>query len=601
MRLLHRRSQAVSLGVTLLIVLMLATLGLALARLSITHLHLNQRSSRELEATNLARSVVARAIQEIFDDRTFGSTRTDTSDLRIELSGDRPGAFGRLTFRAEEAALWGGDHSTNNLEGAVSVEGGGRTVPAYAIHLVGYGESGGVQRKVETVLRFTLFPQAIASSGPVASTGPLLVATLPDPDLVLETDLLPADLLSNGSGDTSVTLAADSRVTGDVQSVGKIVLDDTVEVWGEVRDEATAEDIPTLNTNDFNPATLGITAEPLNQSQLSQPTEVFQGAVAAQGDLTISGNAELDGALLYVPGNITIGGHLRGKGILCAQGDIQVGAGADFQAGQRMALISGGQVRLQGTGSASNFLQGVVYSRRGVVANQITVIGALVNDGGPGDSVNLDQARVFYDPTFDGVEITPPAGTEVLTKIDITDYSFVVTINPDTQPPQLEYFHYQGSTPGIDRAGLAQEVAGQTPVATFPVPQSLLDNTEGELPGSSGSGSPSGPFMGPGGAITPGRGMLPEIYDGIAGIDTFHLGLIEDDLPEIQQQLYPGKTIAELRVYFPETMTGSIARGFDRRDSSWVESGENTTKVTLTPSEFLRPNEHNKVVVWKEG
>lgn len=598
MRLPLSRPKAVSLGVTLLVVLMLATLGLALARMSISHLHLNQRSSRELEATNLARSVVARAIQEIFDDRTFGSTRSETSDLRIELSGDRPGSFGHLTFRAEEASLWGGHHSTNNLEGAVSIEGGGRNVPAYAIHLVGYGESGGVQRKVETVLRFTLFPQAIASSGPVLSTGPLLVATLPDPDLVLETDLLPADLLSNGSGDNSVTLAADSRVTGDVQSVGKIVLDENVEVWGEVRDEATAEDIPTLDTSDFNPATLGITAEPLNQSQLTQPTETFQGAVQAQGDLTISGNVVLDGALLYVPGNITIGGHLSGKGILCAQGDIQVGAGADFQSGQRMALVSGGQVRLQGTGAASNFLQGVVYSRRGVLANQITVIGALVNDGGPSDSVSLDQARVFYDPTFDGIDITPPAGTEVLTKIDVTDYSFVVSINPDTEPPQLEYFRYQGSTPATDLPGLAQEIANESPVATFPVPQSLLDSTEGEPPAS---GVPESGFA-PGGAIAPGRGNVQEVFDSVDGLDAFHLDLVRDDLPEINQQPgYQSMSLAELTSHFPELMSGNVIRGFLHRDSTWVESGQSTTRVTLTPNEFLRPNEHNKVVVWKES
>jgi hypothetical protein len=580
-----------TLGTVFTLVLVLVVLGFSLSAASVSHLHLNTHNLRETEARQLARSAAADAIAQFFEAPEYGADRSAGDNVSIALAGTHPDAQGVLTFHPDTATDLGIRYSTNNLGSTASVTGDGRIVPGRAVHLVAEGTSGNVTRRVEAMLRFTLFPQAIASSGPVVSTGPLLVATLANPDIVSEDGLLPADLLSNAPDEPSVTLADGTKVTGDVQTVGTVELPTTFEVWGEVRPEADPEDIVTLEPEDYDPVELGLTPEGLDDPSYPGPF-LIEGAARATGSVIIDGDLVFDGGLLYTEGDLHVTGKITGTGILASQGKIQVDQGADFQAGQKVAIISEGKVDLRGTGPQTNFFQGLIYTKGGLSAEQITVIGAVINDATESDAVALNGSRVFYDPSFPEIVIETETLPEVLNVLDVTDgLSYVVTVNPATNPPQLEYFEYTGEVffgnmdPDEARVSYAQQVQGQTPDSTFEIDQSLLDLTDSDYDGDPGDGG--GGFMGPGDAITPGRGIVVEVTDALDGLTEFHEALIAPVADQLNDN-------------HAEVMTGSVIRGFDRRDTSWMDGTGEEERVALAPSEALKPNEHNRLVMWLE-
>lgn len=583
-----------TLGTVLLLVMILVVLGFTLSASSVSHLYLNTHNLRETEARLLARSAVAAAVDEVFEDSTYGQNRDLSQDVGLKLQGTHPEAQGILSFSQARSSSLGVAFSTNNLDSANSVLGDQRTVSANSVHLVGSGTSGDVTRSVEAILKFTLFPQAIASSGPINSTGPLLVATLASDNTVSEEKLLAADILSNSAADPAIRLVTGTKVTGDVQSVGEISLpnDNTVDVWGEVRDHATAEDIVSLDPLEYDPLTLGLTPEELVADNYPGPL-LLDGAVRASNNLTVDGDLVLNGGLFYVDGNLTVTGKLSGLGMLVTTGDVSVAQGSDFQSGQKVAILSKGHVSLRGTGRYSNFFQGLIYTQKGLSASQITIIGALINDASETDGVNLDGCRVFYNPGFAELTLETQTLPEVLTELSVTDYGYVVTVNP-AEPPRLEYFRYEagqeGFGPGIDpdeaRRSIARNVQGKTPDVTFDIPQSLLDLTS-SLPGNGGPGTTSGGYMGPGGSIPPGSGVVVDITNDLQELETFHESLI-------------APVASQLNSNHAEVMTGLVIRGFDRRDTSWLDGTGDITKVELKPSEVLKPNEHLRLIMWRE-
>ena len=585
-----------TLGTVFTLVLVLVVLGFSLSAASVTHLHLNTHNLRESEARSLARSAVASAIEKFFQDSTFGANRSPEHDLEVRLQGTHSEAQGVLTFVPEQAGV---RYSTNNFESTTAEPGDGKFVAPGSLHLIGVGQSGGVTRSVEAVIRFTLFPQAIASSGPVISSGPLLVATLGNPAVVGEANLLPADILSNGPGAPAITLADGTKVTGDVQSVGTVELpaSGNVDVWGEVRDNASPEDIVTLDPLQYDPVALGLIPEELSGTEFTGPYHL-EGAVRTDGDMTVQGDLVFDGGLLFVGGNLQVTGKVTGTGILACDGGIKVDGGAGFTAGQKVAMLAKGRVELQGSDRISSYFQGLIYTRGGISAQKITVIGALVNDGGDNTNIELNDARVFYDPAMPELSIETVTLPEVLVTVHVPTspaFGYIVTVNP-ADPPQLEYFRYEGDSlfgPGVDpdeaRRTMAQQVQGQTPDATFEIPESLLAIMGPETAG--GSQQP-GQYGSPGGAITPGSGMVPEITNSLAGLQEFHAELIAPVASELNAT-YPNG-------FYAEIMTGFVIRGFDRRNTDWMDGTGEITRVGLTPSEILKPNEHNRLVLWKE-
>lgn len=396
-----RKSRGAALGTALLVALIITTLGFALSGASLTHLSLNTRSNNSEQASNLARSVVSKAVDRLFKDETYGQARTDVP-LQIQLNGPVPGSEGLLTFNKTEAANFGIPYSTNNLQGSSQVEGpGGKSIPVDKIHLVGIGRVAGVERKVEVMLHVPPYPYAVSSEGPIHALRGARVGGLDElpagSAIPLDfSDVSPADMLSNGNGADAVRLGENTEISGDVISSGGIQLEaPNVAVLGELRPNQSPSELPGFQLEKYDPSNIGI-HETLDESFYSGG-QVFEGMIKRQGDVSFQGGVELNDGLMFVDGNVTISGGLRGSGLVVTTGTLTVTGGAQLASDSKLALLSEGDVVLNGSGTEGSYFQGTVYTKSGVQAEDLTVVGTLIA-AGRNDSVRLENARVFSLP-----------------------------------------------------------------------------------------------------------------------------------------------------------------------------------------------------------
>ena len=71
--------------------------------------------------------------------------------------------------------------------------------------------------------------------------------------------------------------------------------------------------------------------------------------------------------------------------------------GARLSSDANLALLSEGDVVLNGNGPEASYFQGTVFTKSGVQAEDLTVVGTLIA-AGRNDSVTLENARVFVTP-----------------------------------------------------------------------------------------------------------------------------------------------------------------------------------------------------------
>lgn len=428
-------------GGTLLVVALLATLAFALAGVSISHLSLLARSTGNTRAQNLARSVVAEGIARLLEDKSYGAARLPSEHLTIQTDH----GTAHLAFDEATAEGWGIPASTNNIEGSGSVEGpAGRVVPAAAVHLVGVARADGHTRTVEAFLHVPPFSYAIASSGPVRSQGGVLVGALKagqtlDSQPTID-DLLPADLVSNAADDDAVYLGADTMVSGDVQAAGGVVVSQasSTAILGEVRQQAGITPVPDIDPLEFDPQARNQDFEAV-QGVLPQ---VISGSVRSDRSVTLDGGLELDGALLFVDGDLTITGGLKGTGVIVVTGRTTVSGEVNVQSGQKVALISRGQIALTGQGQFGSRFRGLVYTEEGIRADRVTVEGTMIVAGEPtAPGVSLKDARVLHDPEVAVVPLPtptaaapPPASSTPTALLTPHTHYYRVEPNPPDRP-----------------------------------------------------------------------------------------------------------------------------------------------------------------------
>ncbi|MCA9775832.1 MAG: hypothetical protein KC800_03915, partial [Candidatus Eremiobacteraeota bacterium] len=203
-------------GATLLTTLTIIGLGLILALTltssSISQLQKSRVRSEALRATRIAESVLALATERLVIQPDFAESATNF------LEYDAGGSSGFLSFKQEQADKWAIPVSVNNREGLQAVDGWNQMrIPARAVQLVAVGHSGGVRRTVDAIVMIPEFPYALASSGPIASEGGLLIGGFTGDDVSeLDFDELgTADLFSNATGE-AVNLQGEVEITGDV-------------------------------------------------------------------------------------------------------------------------------------------------------------------------------------------------------------------------------------------------------------------------------------------------------------------------------------------------------------------------------------------------
>lgn len=401
--------RGMSLAFVLVVVTLAVVTALILAGTSTAHLGFAGASSDRMRARNLAHAAVEKALAKLREDPTFG---LHGESLELTLPGDPATSYGYLTFSKASAR----SHSTYNLNNDNSVPGfQGRVVPGHSIHLVGVGCCGDVVRTAEVILELSPFPYALASSGPIESSGELLVGAL-DTQSGLEPDsdnLLPAHLASNHTGDESVVLRGHTMVVGDLRSAGGFKLDDSVIVRGEKVPFGDPVTLPKIDVRSYDPAYSGHSYQelPAFTSGLR-----LNGIFRSTGDLNVLGDLRLDNATLYVNGKVTIQGAVVGQGMLASAQGVEIRDGARMF-GNHAVLLSQGDVTILGRDSENSFFEGFVYTEGEFVARSITVVGSFVSRGERA-RVLLSDVRVVGDasktkwnnPERRGLKVTAGTG-----------------------------------------------------------------------------------------------------------------------------------------------------------------------------------------------
>lgn len=367
----------------------------ALASSSLTQLNLTTHQDNAEQARNAAESAIHLAIAGLMEERTLGVPGSG-SEMRVTVTRER--AEGEVVFSADS----GPGLSLNNLDSDTPVRRLHRMVPAETAHLVGVGRCNGVERKVEAVVSIPRFPAVISTSGDFSVTGALMVGVLPlgtDTRSAAPGDLLPGDIVSNSEATPAVVLNPLVTVYGDVISRGGVSVD-RADIRGETRPNDSEQPLPRLRISDYNP---------LNRTDVTNATLLPQTLSGTQTlaswnhqphDLRIQGDLHLEAGILYVGGNLTVTGAVKGKGAVIGRKSISIQGQTELEALDQVALLSEGDVSLAGGGK----FRGVVYTEGNFSSDEVELFGAFIANGKdkPGKGkVHLNEVgMVVLDPSL---------------------------------------------------------------------------------------------------------------------------------------------------------------------------------------------------------
>lgn len=407
-----RESRGGSLGIVLLTTFVVALLVFALASSSVTHLHLSHRAGNAQTALTMAESAVAAGLEKILQDQDHGSTSAQAHDV---LLGSSNSTKALLTFNPGVADQNLTLYSTNNLEGDSSVQGAaGRVVPANSVHLVGMGYCNGVTRKVEAIFHLPKFPFVVATAGTLSTQGETLIGSVDNAGQWNSTDdLKPGHIVSNSSEETALTLGAQTKITGDAKARGGVKIEAGAEILGEVRENHSQTEIPNYTVSDFDPELTGrMNVSDLNQGVLRGPA--FEGWAKRRGDLLVNRGLSLDNGVLYVDGNLTISGGVKGRGAIIATGDVRITGHSSFSSDNMAAVLAGGDLSISGMGSENSVLRGVLYSNGNLSTENVALVGTVLAAEKSGE-VTFKDSRLLYSP--DSVALTSASETNQQTTL----------------------------------------------------------------------------------------------------------------------------------------------------------------------------------------
>ncbi|MDQ7826115.1 MAG: hypothetical protein RDV48_25155 [Candidatus Eremiobacteraeota bacterium] len=412
-----RAARGAALATVLMVVAVALVLVFVLAGVGIFHLNVAKRLENQIHSRNCADAAIQLALEKIL---TADATGVSVPDV-VVVPETLEGATAVLTFSQSEAATRKIPYSTNNISNKdSSVFGWNNTVvPRSGIHLVGAGTCRGVTKTVEAVISAPPFTFCVASSGKFKSEGDFLVAsTERGADLSHGLDLNnlgPAHMVANSTADDAISLFGKGKITGDVKTSGNISIDSRaeVQVLGAVRVHEDPYDIPCLDFTKYDPSSR---SELQNiSSYLSSPT--LEGFCKVNDTLNVSGDLGLNGALLYVTGNLNVAGGIKGSGAVVCDGRVTVSRGSDVATDNLAVTLSKGDMTIGGAGSKDySYFQGVVYTEGSFKAEQVNITGVLICSRPAGTSpstdktVTISNSNLIVMPNYVVPDNAPGAG-----------------------------------------------------------------------------------------------------------------------------------------------------------------------------------------------
>lgn len=364
------------------------------------HLQLANSADNRAQAGDLAESVVNQALAEALLDDKYGIT-DPTKTIRIDGQGDASRNYGLLSFDRSNSSV---PYSLNSLAVTSQVQGStGHAVPANTIHLVGQGHVGDQVRTVEAIYYRPPFPKALSATGPIHATGTVVTGIKPDatyagnPGSIPSTQRLPGSLQSNSNltGSQNALELSDCNISGDVAAVGQVLVGANNTIGGEVRSNGDPQPIPHVDIQTLIASVQGADGtEILSGSVGDKKVNFFAGCPI--GDLTVAGDLELNNGVLWVKGDLTVTGGIKGQGLLLATGKVEVRKGTQLNAQNLVAVACAGDAVFKGQGQDSYYFQGLVYTKGNFLARDLTVLGTVIADSNDPTKGGLELQNVNF-------------------------------------------------------------------------------------------------------------------------------------------------------------------------------------------------------------
>jgi cytoskeletal protein CcmA (bactofilin family) len=409
-----RKSRGISIGTYLIAIAAFSVMISTLTWMATHHLHFATVMQQQQAARNLAESALNEALVRVLNSPNQGFGVNRGAGDKVELSSSLyPGARALVTFHPSTARDHDIPASFNNLYSTVvHQDPGSRKVPVNTLYLVALGTYGESRKKVEMLYYIPPFPSALASEGPVRSTGGLLVAGVRDPanfpgnyDQVPPEDRAPSHVVRNFSGANAIHLGSGANIQGNVGAVGSVRLDSNVVVSGQVRQGIEPQPLPQLNLDSI----FGKLDAQVGKDLITTPTisgsDPMSWNSQRNGDLHVTGDLHLDNGILFVRGNLTVDGGITGEGAVFVDGETRIHRGANLNAIDQVAVVSRRKIVLEGQNKWSFFFKGLLYSEQEVVANNLTVLGAVIARG----ALELNEVNLLNAPVtislIEGLEL----------------------------------------------------------------------------------------------------------------------------------------------------------------------------------------------------
>jgi hypothetical protein len=384
----------------LMLVLVLSVLAFVTVSLTsasyLSQLSIARGTTIRAKASSAGESVTNLALIDFQLDPTFGTPAHP--DYSKVYSWTAPnGAIGTLVFDPAQASALDIPCSTNNFDGAATVVGAsGFDVPVGSVELIGRGVSGATVQDVRHLAYVPAFAYVVATNGSFESSGSLLVGELPEgssPATVSFDDLLPGHM--GAGGNLSISGTAD--IMGNLQAGGAIVRSGDIDVRGEVHENRPLPLLPVIDIEEYRSDT-AFTSERPGGSQASLTVDEH---TLVNGSLNIVGALQLNSVILFIDGDLTVGGGATGVGAIICTGKVTFNSAASFAANEKIAILAKGDVSLQGVGAGSLF-RGMVYTEGKFFADTITIIGCFVSNrpaGGTSAQIDLNDVKLLQQNT----------------------------------------------------------------------------------------------------------------------------------------------------------------------------------------------------------
>ena len=388
-----RKQERGAIAAVMLASLVALSLLFVMAAGAVSQLRFTSHADNAQRAKALAEAAIETTIARLRQDLTFGQASGLLETMpAAEVRVQHGNAVGLLSFHESKAEELEIPVSLNNVDSDAPEEGWrDRVIPSEAVQLVAVGTCGGVSRTVEAVLHVPRFPYVVSSSGQFSSDGPLVLGVLPDgtdPAQLSLDDLLPGHLASN----SSVEVRGEAVISGDVNAVESITMVDPATVRGLRKPNSSPIPLAQVRVTNYQPNP-AITETFVGSTDPVELAGFYQGS----GQVTTS-SLDLQGAVLYVDGNLHVTGGVSGKGAVICTGTITIDGTTALVSDQKIALLSQGDVTLNGHGA----FHGVVYTEGNLNSSGVKLIGALIaNSTSNQGAINLqDTGAVVGVPTM---------------------------------------------------------------------------------------------------------------------------------------------------------------------------------------------------------